>query len=380
MIYLTYNDQPSGVYSSQVIDTVNFLGESRLSSIRLVAFISIRGFNVNRSKIKAENKNALVLPIIPRAMQSFFSKVIFWLICLTSGERSVICRNVLACQLAFFARRTGLAMRICYDGRGAIAAEWNEYEVVPSQKMKKAVYGLEKEAVLSSDFRIAVSQQLINHWEEAFGYHGNENVVIPCTVNSGFKQGLPSPEKITDIRAGMGYLTDDFVLVYSGSTAGWQSFSTLGQILKKALSSSSKVKLLFLSDTDPAIAEMETAFPGQVKRKWLKHTEVTNALLACDAGILYREQSITNKVAAPTKFAEYLSAGLPVIISDHLGDYSDFVRSEKCGQVLGDGGEINITPVSYPEKERLNKLVFTFFTKQSQKENYLRVVSAINSN
>ncbi|HEX5001799.1 MAG TPA: hypothetical protein VFW78_04835 [Bacteroidia bacterium] len=380
MIYLTYNDQPSGVYSSQVIDTVNFMGESHFCRIRLVAFISMRGFKTNRSKIKAENPGALVLPIIPRAMQSFFSKILFWMICLSRGERSVICRNVLACQLAFFARRAGLAMRICYDGRGAIAAEWNEYEVVPSQKMKKAIYGLEREAVLNSDFRIAVSQQLINHWQTAFEYHGSEHVVIPCTVNSGFRQGLPSENKITAIRQALDYSPDDFVLVYSGSTAGWQSFSTLGLMLKTALSSSPKVKLLFLSGPDPAIAEIKTAFLGQVERKWLKHTEVTDTLLACDAGILFREQSVTNKVAAPTKFAEYLSAGLPVIISEHLGDYSDFVREQKCGQVLDGTDEIKINPVSYAEKERLNKLVFTFFTKQSQKENYLRVVSAINSN
>ena len=51
MLYLTYNDQPSGVFSSQVIDTGNFLNAAEIASIRLVAFISVRGFSAKTCRI-----------------------------------------------------------------------------------------------------------------------------------------------------------------------------------------------------------------------------------------------------------------------------------------------------------------------------------------
>ena len=53
MIYLTYNDQPSGVFSSQVNDVCNYLNRDHGARIRLVAIISLHDFAANRRKIKA---------------------------------------------------------------------------------------------------------------------------------------------------------------------------------------------------------------------------------------------------------------------------------------------------------------------------------------
>jgi hypothetical protein len=41
-----------------------------------------------------------------------------------------------------------------------------------------------------------------------------------------------------------------------------------------------------------------------------------------------------NNVASPTKFAEYMLAGLPTIISPGVGDYTEFVTEKKLGFVV----------------------------------------------
>ena len=69
-------------------------------------------------------------------------------------------------------------------------------------------------------------------------------------------------------------------------------------------------------------------------RAWVPHSEVFEVLAACDHGLLLREPTVTNRVAAPTKFAEYLAAGRDVLISPGLGDYTAFVEHEECGQVV----------------------------------------------
>ena len=111
-----------------------------------------------------------------------------------------------------------------------------------------------------------------------------------------------------------------------------------------------------------------TNFPTQVDCKWLSHSEVGKHLNACDYGILIREQSVTNQVAAPTKFAEYLMCGLKVLISEKMGDYSDFTVAHDCGVVVSDTFEIPIalTPVGVEEKLRISEVGTKHFSKQSE--------------
>ncbi len=370
MIYLTYNDQPSGVYTSQVCDVCRFMNSELNAGLRLIAFISLHDFASNRKKIRTDFPGAWVLPAVPKAKYWRFSALVFALICFLTGERTIIARNIIATQLALFAKMLKLAHVICLDGRGAIAAEWNEYQVVPDESMKRAIAGQEQKAVLNSDFRIAVSSKLIDHWRKTYGYQSDRHVVIPCTLGLGIKPGLPSEAEIEAYRKAQGFSSDDVVLVYSGSTAGWQSFVVLADILGKVLSSDKRYKLLFLAGEDESIRKMKASFPEQVSSKWVKHSEVQQTLLACDYGILYRENSVTNQVASPTKFAEYLSAGLPVIISDHLGDYSDFVRREKCGYVIGPDENVNLTKSGYDQKLHCVKLAELYFTKASNIKQY----------
>ena len=378
MIYLTYNDQPSGVYSSQVSDVCNFLNSELQAGVKLVAVISMHSFFDNRRKIRKEFPNAMVLPAVPKAKYWQFTMLVFTLLCLITGQRKVIARNVIAAKIALFSKKLGLVNKVVLDGRGAIAAEWNEYQVVPDENMKRLIYDQEKTAVINSDFRIAVSARLINYWQSSYGYNTSNHVVIPCTLNTGFNAFTFSKEELINERTLMGFKADDVIMVYSGSTAGWQSFNTLGTILGNVLEKENHFKLLFLSGEDENIAGMKKRFPGQVASKWVKHHEVQKVLAACDYGILFRENSVTNQVASPTKFAEYLSAGLPVIISENLGDYSDFVKIKKCGMVISESDIITLKPITAAEKQQNIQLALDNFTKQANRKQYEILINFIN--
>ena len=57
-------------------------------------------------------------------------------------------------------------------------------------------------------------------------------------------------------------------------------------------------------------------------------------LAAADISVLLRENNLVNKVASPIKFAEYLAAGLPVILTDCIGDSGSLAREQKVGFLL----------------------------------------------
>ncbi len=373
MIYLTYADQPSGVFSSQVIDVCHYINSLNKKKIRLVAFISFHGFNKNKAKIKAEMPHALVLPMFPKMTWFSTNAFILLLVLLFTGERSIVARNVLGCNIANSLKKI-LTLKVCFDGRGAIAAEWNEYNVVPFPAWKEAIHQWEKQSVLQSDFHIAVSSELVNYWQQRYQYNSNQHVIIPCTLNSGFKAHALTAQEINTTRQQIGFGDDDIVLVYSGSTAGWQSFDLLKTFLSRVLMAEARVKVLFLSEQDKNVDALKALFPGRILQRFVSHKEVTSILTACDYGILIREKSVTNQVASPTKFAEYLSAGLPVIISEGIGDYSAFVKTHSCGVVLSSEVSPPLAPNTLDERNRYVRLVTDHYSKQAQTNNYLKLM------
>lgn len=367
--YLTFNDAPSGIYTSQVIDVVSFLRSELKADIRLISFISIRSFLLNRKKIKSALPDSIVLPMFPGIQNWKINVLLLLPVIVMLRPSTIIARSVLAAQLAMRAR---FGARLVYDGRGAIAAEWNEYPVVVSKRLKDRIFWLEREVVNASDFRIAVSWQLVEHWKREFGYQADDHVVIPCTLSKVFEHVRITEEAVRTAREKLGFADDDIVFVYSGSIAGWQGFDLLAGFMIPRLKESEKVKLLFLSAETQQIRTLQEEFPGQVVVRQLKPDQVPQYLLAGDYGLLIREQSVTNQVASPVKFAEYLVCGLPVIIGEGLGDFTDFVRINRCGW------QVNMATVlircSYEKRHEIGQLGFSKFSKFNFRREFTRVL------
>ena len=272
-------------------------------------------------------------------------------------------------------RERGLTKRVCFDGRGAYAAEWEEYRIIDDDALIAQFRPLENEAVNKSDMRLAVSHALVAHWRERYGYSGNAHVVVPCTlgnrVHVSSSRGVDPLGRLT--------MPTGVRVVYSGSTAGWQSFGLLERMLTHVLDAQPEATVLFLSKRDEHNAQLEQRYPGRVEVKWLEHSQVQAALNACDYGIMLREDTITNRVASPTKFAEYLRSGLRVIASEGLGDFSGLVKEERLGVVLDKSGEVpRLEPTPKQERDRLKALAEARFTKGAYGNEYLALLKALS--
>lgn len=367
--FLTFNDPPSGIYSGQVIDVVKFLRKEFKTDMRLVAFISIRKFIANRRGIKEELPEAIVVPMIPGVKRWKLNALTLKLICSVFKPKLIIARSVLATNLVLMIKNKG--MTLVYDGRGAIMAEWEEYGVVKDKELLNQISDLEKKSVLNSDFRISVSNKLLEYWKEKFAYKKDWQVIIPCTINEHFQNLEFNEGQIARSRERLGFKSGEKVIVYSGSLAGWQSVELLGKYLRPILSGDKQVKLLFLSDYHPFIGELSKTFPDRVRNAKFKPSEVPEILISADYGVLIRERSVTNEVASPVKYAEYLSCGLTVLISEGLGDYSAFTQIMEVGYVIQE----NIVDLPPPyEKLKCREIGLSYFTKSSHKESYRRIL------
>lgn len=389
ILYLTYNDQPSGVYWSQVTDVVEHLNTLGGAPVRLVALVSGRDFLKTRRAIKAHSPSAWVLPMVPTMKRWKKNTSILAWVCRLLHPSGIICRGPFATWMALRMRDHGLTKKVCFDGRGAYAAEWEEYRIIDDDDLIAQFRPLENEAVNKSDFRLAVSNALVAHWRERYGYTGTQHTVIPCTLSTKASRPLidfsrTAEPDITDRpeidQPGRRKTIDDLVLVYSGSTAGWQSFALLEQLLTEVLDRQPEVRVIFLSKLDKHTEALKQRYPDRVNVHWVEAEVVGGFLAACNAGVLVREDTITNRVASPTKFAEYLAAGIPVIISDHLGDFSELVRREKLGMVVPVQGAISpIKRLGHAERARLQSFARQHFTKEGHERQYRTLLTAVSA-
>jgi len=364
MIFLTYNDAYSGIYKSQVIDVCSFFENELGVKTKLVAFVSLRHFSEQRKLIKTSYKNTWVLPMFPKARLWKLNLFTLFFACLFSGQKKIWARGPFACNLSLSLKKLGLIKKVWFDARGAYMAELTEYDVTGSTSLKNKIASIEKMALEISDVQLAVSDKLQQWWKEHYHFTPKRSFVIPCTLSESFVSPLPASAETNKLRAEMGFREEDVVLVYSGSSAGWQSFELVDDFLYPLLTKHPNLRLIFLSNGTPERSKTFKEFGDRILTKWVKPAEVRNILLASDYGILLREKSVTNQVASPVKFAEYLSCGLQVIISEGIGDFSDYVKHHGCGILH----PCTITPgkVSRAQKESNNKLALTHFSKHSR--------------
>jgi hypothetical protein len=376
LIYLTYNDSPGGIYTSQVIDVVKYLNTIQSAEkVKLLALISLRNFSENRTKIKTQLPESIVIPMFPKVSLWKINVVFLFFYFLFSKHTQIIARGVFASNLALRLKTLGLISKTVFDARGAYHAELTEYNVISDNHIIQQIKFLENTAIQKSDYRLAVSRALVDYWKRNYSYSSNNHVIIPCTLGSEFSFDFPDESVIRKIKLENGCNENDIILVYSGSSAGWQSFDLLNDWLNNAFDSNPNLKLFMLTNHLQSDLSFFTKHKNRIVTKWLNPREVKEVLLMCDYGLMYRENTVTNQVASPVKFAEYLSCGLQIICSENLGDYSSFVKTNKCGFVLPQ--QIGFTSVDYLTKKRNAELCKNYLVKEVYKNEYLKLISCV---
>ena len=365
--YITYNDIYSGIYQSQVIDVINHLNKTFNIQIELIAFVPFRLYKNQKKKIKSILPNAKVLPVLGKT--NFISATSFWFSFQSIDTSAVsITRGPLAYVLA-----KKRFKQIVYDARAAVKAEVNEYDVAGGNiKLSNLMIQAEEEAVNSAEFYISVSKKLIEYWKQEYkkAVELSKIALVPCTVNSysiSFNQEQTFSEVVR--------------LVYSGGIGKWQSFEKIVYLTDNLLSKQHNIEILFLTKENGLLKRLIKKYPRRVKRLWVNPDQVNDVLSKCDYGLLIRDDKITNNVASPVKFAEYLNAGLSVLISPKIGDFSEFVQSNDCGIIVKN--EIPILEKVDEEKRKYNKkLCNLYFSKNAEiiNKEYKKLIRFIQEN
>ncbi len=133
-----------------------------------------------------------------------------------------------------------------------------------------------------------------------------------------------------------------YVVIYTGNLRGaWQRPDKLAQAFAAIRERRPDAFFLVLTpDSDrrhiePHLAR-EGVAPADVRLRSAPHGEIVNFLNAADASLLLRDRHPMNEAAAPGKFGEYALCGLPIVMTEGIGDFSAQMRERPEACVLPD--------------------------------------------
>jgi glycosyltransferase involved in cell wall biosynthesis len=232
-------------------------------------------------------------------------------------------------------------MRVVFDMRGLAHAEYlyelgfSDGQPIPpiEAAVSQRVFEQEKSAAKEADAVVCVSDAMAQYLRARFDVPANRITVVPCGVRISTDE--PSLHR-DQVRERLG-LTDRFVVAFCGSTHRWQLPAESARLSRMIQRYDPKAHYLVLSPAPEQMREVldEAGIPGNSSTILsVPHAEVAHYLAAADVGLLLREKSVVNQVASPVKFAEFLAAGTPVILSEGIGDYSTMVAKHDVGLVL----------------------------------------------
>ncbi len=201
------------------------------------------------------------------------------------------------------------------------------------------------------DACVMVSNSMQAFLEKKHGLKVPDYKILPCCVHSqGFGLSSESRELIREKKG----FRDKFVLIYLGSLSVWQWPEAMFTLFAE-LHSRMKDSIFYLlipeydhSKAHEYIAKFNLPHDSYLLEE-VPHSEVGGIIGVADAGLLLRESHDVNTVSSPTKFGEYLAAGLPVILTGGIGDYSAMTDELNIGLTVS----LNEAKPEEPELLRL---------------------------
>lgn len=370
MYFLTINEAPEGVLKSQAFDVCRFLENKFKIKVTLIALISLRSFFTTRKEFKKNYHRTIILPSFPGINNWKKNLFTLKLLLFFKNNETIMARGIFAAWLALKCKKTRW---VAYDGRAAYAAEWLEYFNDNSPLISSYIKNLEKEVIDTVNGRLAVSTKLVDYWHYYLGCNTTDFVVIPCTMNTAIDSAIDK-EKIIDFRQKLGIKENEILIVTSGSTYAWHGINLLYKHLAIALSENNNIKLLMLSKPG-AEKPLKDAYPDHVIQQWVEYSSVMDYLRAADYAFFAQEDSVSNVTRTPVRFAEYMAAGLPAIVSNNVGDYSQMVVENNCGILLNTINWKTLQRPAFEEKLRIRDMAEKVFRKENYTEQYRKLLN-----
>jgi glycosyltransferase involved in cell wall biosynthesis len=256
-----------------------------------------------------------------------------------NGIEMVHARSHIPATIALALKRR-FGVKMIFDIRGLMAEEYVDAEhwrqgSIPFRLTKT----MERRALAASDGVVTLTERiwpLIEDWD---GLRGRQVIheVIPCCADLQLYKF--SCEERARRRAELG-LGNRSTIVYSGSIDGWYLTDKMVDFFAQVLRNRPSAYFLWLTPSRHnrirSLMSGRGIEPSNYTVQSVAGCDVPSYLAAGDAGLAFIKPCFSKLASSPTKNAEYLACGLPLIINAGIGDSDALIMSEKTGALVSE--------------------------------------------
>ena len=228
-------------------------------------------------------------------------------------------------------------IKLLYDADARLSEEYTDYGHWSRQSGAFRVTAwVEAQARKRAHSIVVLSEKLRDDFRQKFGVSAPVEV-IPCCVNIEAFQFNPATRE--SCRRELG-LVDERLFVYVGKAGSRCLVDEMFAFFKVAQAQiGSSARLLILSGEEPELfhqsAERQGVSRDYYAVKYVGREKVSRYLSTADAGLAFIRSAECERGSSPIKIGEYLAAGLPVVMTERIGDYSEWIAQHKLGAVIG---------------------------------------------
>lgn len=354
ILFISYDGMTDPLGQSQVLPYLIKLSKSGYS-FNLISCEKKDKFKINKSKINSIcNDNNIKwhplhysegIPIISALINIRKIKIKTAEICANQSIMMIHARSYIPAIIALESKEK-LGTKFLFDMRGFWPDErvdgkiWDiskfPFKQVYQYFKKKEIQFIEK-----ADHIISLTnnaKEEIKRWEHTQNKKVEISVIPCCADLNHFKYDNISTKQIDKFRKKLNISTDDFILTYLGSIGSWYLLEEMLDFFKILLQTKPNAKFLFITK-DSRESVLKTVRLKGISEKSILITpsereELPSLLSLSTASIFFITPTYSKKASSPTKMAELLAMGIPIICNANVGDSNYFLNLENCGTLI----------------------------------------------
>jgi len=402
ILYLSYDGMTDPLGQSQVLPYLKGLSQKGGYRFTILSFEKKERFQREGPLVKALMEEAGIdwVPVFFTSNPPVLSKIYDrWnmrrtALRLMKSKRfdMLHCRSYIAAELGLrFKKQFG--SRFLFDMRGFWADEkkdnghWDQHK-----RFFRMVYAhykrLEKAFLQEADGVVSLTQAAADEMHTWPGFSQLAMDVIPCCADlDHFDFHKVSSEQYSALRKSLGIAPGNKVMTYLGSIGGWYMTAEMFAFFRQLLDQDPNYTLLLLTKEQFEKVRAEALAAGIPEEKiivtYAPRQDLPVYLSVSDCSIFFIRPSYSKIASSPTKHAELMGMGIPVICNA-IGDTGNIIRQTKTGYEIREfspsayGAAIAAMPeiLSIPQQQ-IRDAAFQYFDLAMGIERYSRLYQRI---
>jgi glycosyltransferase involved in cell wall biosynthesis len=275
----------------------------------------------------------------------------------------VHCRSYITAFVGLHLKKKGIPF--VFDMRGFWADEridgniWNL-----KNPLYRMVYRFfkrsEKQFLASADAVVSLTQNAkteMLQWNIP-GLTPDKISVIPCCADLNFFDYNQIKKSANEMwRQQLNISTETFVLSYLGSVGTWYLPHEMLAFFKELLTQKPESCFLFITKDSPEIIHQLASQQGipleKIRIQPAEREQVPELLSISNASIFFIKPAYSKKASSPTKLAELMGLGIPIIANSGVGDVERVMQENPSGILIHDFN----TPAYHKALNELGRLL-----------------------